>query len=942
DYESALLLGPGGTHNWSQCSFIEVDRNADGSLAHVLFATQNVDGVKRAELVAKRELQETNAQLSALLAAEREHTTVINALSGVFYALYYIDVPADTVQQLVTTGERARIEGEHPGAQDFLMESVRTYVMPEYQSEATSFLELASLDSRLGGKPIISQEYVVITGTWTRASLIPAAYAEDGRVSKLLFCLRNISAEKEQRTVLQGLIQALAMPYESMYLINADTGITTCYRMGQAISERFGQQFEGTSYEDNVALYVERDVYEADRPLFAKVLRIADIEELLKDSGAYSFTYRVSRNGGMQHYQLQVVQTLNNSREFVIAFKNVDTMVKEEQERLRIQAMQREVLEGLGSEYYSVLLVNPREDSVTPFRATGFEGRAIDEYFRVRGYRWSQGIKTYAEERVSPASRAEFLEKLSLEHLLSDGEDYSFTYEYTYNGDIVYLQARVSFVWEKDGRCVAVVGTRNVDDLIKKERQQEQVLQEAFDAAEAANKAKTDFLSNMSHDIRTPMNGIIGMTAIAAANIDDTERVQDCLAKITQASKHLLSLINEVLDMSKIESGKVDLVEEEFNLSDLVDNLLGMTGPQIEAHRHSFSVSITNVVHEEVIGDPLRIQKVFTNLISNAVKYTPDGGRIRLEITERPTRQSKIACYEFVFEDNGIGMAPEFLEHIFDPFTRAADSRVNKIQGTGLGMPISRNIVRMMGGDIKVESELGVGSRFTVTIFLKLQEDVAVSHDKFVDLDVLVADDDELSLESCCAMLDDMGMKAEGVLSGMQAVEKVVSHHEEERDYFACIIDWKMPDMNGIETARAIRREVGEDVPIIIISAYDWSDIELEARAAGVNAFISKPLFRSRLERTFSVLVGDEEEQAAAAAGEPLKSFGSLDLAGKRALLAEDNELNAEVAQEILRTAGLAVERAADGVEAVDMLLEHEDGYYDIVFMDIQMPRMNG
>ena len=478
-----------------------------------------------------------------------------------------------------------------------------------------------------------------------------------------------------------------------------------------------------------------------------------------------------------------------------------------------------------------------------------------------------------------------------------------------------------------------------MDDLIKKERQQEMALQAAFDAAEAANRAKTEFLSNMSHDIRTPMNGIIGMTAIAAAHIDDRERVQDCLKKTTQASKHLLSLINEVLDMSKIESGKVDLVEEEFNLSDLVENLLTMTSAQIKEHHHELAVNISGVTHEAVVGDSLRIQKVFTNLMGNAVKYTPDGGKIRLTISEKPSMQSKVGCFEVIFEDNGIGMSEEFLDQVFVPFTRSNDERVNKVQGTGLGMAISRNIVRMMGGDIKVESKLGVGSRFTVTMYLKLQDTAQDRYDKFLDLHVLVADDDEMSLESCCGMLNDLGMKAEGVSGGAETVEKVVGRHRENRDYFACIIDWKMPDMDGIATTRAIRQAVGRDVPIIIISAYDWSDIEQEARSAGANAFISKPLFRSRLVKTFRSLVGGEEP---AEEEKPFVALEEMDLTGGRVLLVEDNELNAEIAMEILKMTGLTVERVEDGIEAVDTLAECEDGRYDMIFMDIQMPRMNG
>ena len=623
----------------------------------------------------------------------------------------------------------------------------------------------------------------------------------------------------------------------------------------------------------------------------------------------------------------------------ILGFRNVDSIVEEERKHIKTLETQSEIIEGIGSEYYSVLLVDPETDTVTTYRAQDEDGRAIAEHFRKHNGCWSKGLRSYAEELVSEESRGEFIEKLSLDHIRADGKDYSLTYEKHTDDGTIYLQARVAFVEKKDGGFVAVVGTRNVDDLIKKERQQEMALQAAFDAAEAANKAKTDFLSNMSHDIRTPMNGIIGMTAIAASHIDDKERVQDSLQKITQASKHLLSLINEVLDMSKIESGKVDLIEEEFKLSDLVDNLLSMTSSQIAEHHHELSVNISGVIHEEVIGDSLRIQKVFTNLMGNAVKFTPDGGKIRLSISEKPSNQAEIGCYEFVFEDNGMGMSEEFMEKIFEPFTRAEDGCVNKIQGTGLGMPISRNIVRMMGGDIKVESKPGVGSRFTVTMYLRLQEGSDVQYDKFVDLDVLVADDDELSLESCCGMLNDMGMKAEGVSTGAEAVDHIVLHHNQKRDYFACIIDWKMPDMDGVAMTRAIRKAVGNDVPIIIISAYDWSDIEQEARAAGANAFISKPLFRSRLAKTFNTLVGDEKAQEP---NIPFVDLKNMDLTGRRALLVEDNELNAEIATVILGTTGLAIEHVADGTEAVDRMASCKDGYYDIIFMDIQMPRMNG
>lgn len=968
-YRSTLFNSPESQRagEWRQCSFIEVDRNEDGRLAHVIFATQSIHETKVRELETQQKLQETNEELTALLAAEKLHTSIIGALSSVFFALYYIDLERNTFQEIISLDNMHHIYGKKEDARLSLRQMADTLAADEHTAIMRTFTDFDTIDERLGNKSIIIQEYLARSGGWTRCSLIPAEKSSSGKNLTVICGLRWITLEKEALESQDNLIQALAIPYENVYTVNADTCEAVNYRMGQAIRNRYGQKFAVGNYEQNICSYIDNDVFKEDRHLFEQLRTISGVNELLADKNTYYFNYRIFRNNQIQYFQCQLVKPNFDRNEFVIGFKNIDEEKQQElaqkqkieealskveqmnvtlQEEMRRQLKlthemetQREIIEGLGSEYYSVLLVDPETDTVTTYRAQDEDGQAITDYFRKHDNCWSKGLRSYAEELISEASRSEFMEKLSLEHIRADGKDYSLTYEKLTDNGIIYLQARVAFVQEKDGGFAAVIGTRNVDDLIKKERQQEMALQAAFDAAEAANKAKTDFLSNMSHDIRTPMNGIIGMTAIAAAHIDDKERVKDSLQKITQASKHLLSLINEVLDMSKIESGKVQLIEEEFNLSDLIDNLLTMTNSQIEEHHHELCVNISGVTHEAVIGDSLRIQKVFTNLMGNAVKFTPDGGKIQLSISEKPSNQAKVGCYEFIFEDNGIGMKEEFLEEIFEPFARASDSQVNHIQGTGLGMPISRNIVRMMGGDIKVESKLGVGSRFIVTIYLKLQDTVEIHYDKFIDLDVLVADDDSLSLESCCSMLNDLGMKAEGVSTGTQAVEQVILHHEQKRDYFACIIDWKMPHMDGIATTRAIRKAVGKDVPIIIISAYDWSDIEQEARAAGANAFISKPLFRSRLAKTFSTLLGEENPKELDA---PLATLGNIDLSDCRALLVEDNALNAEIATELLKMAGLSVEHAFDGTEAVDMMTECKDWYYDIIFMDIQMPRTNG
>ncbi len=504
--------------------------------------------------------------------------------------------------------------------------------------------------------------------------------------------------------------------------------------------------------------------------------------------------------------------------------------------------------------------------------------------------------------------------------------------------------------WEKitmmrlnrEGEKVTSVflAVEDITTLKNEELQKRQALTEAYELAEAANNAKSDFLSRMSHDIRTPMNAIIGMTAIAGTKLDDKERVVDCLNKITMSSKHLLSLINDILDMSKIESGKLNLNEEEFNLADLMENLLDMVRPLVKEKKHNLNMVINGIEHEAVVGDSLRIQQVFLNLMSNAVKYTNEGGNISVSIQERPSKQAWTGCYEFVFEDDGIGMSQEFLERIFQPFERAEDERIHKIQGTGLGMPITLNIVRMMDGDIRVESEPGVGTRFTVTIFLKLQDKVEEVATELEGLPVLVADDDPIACESACVILNELGMRSMGVMSGQEAIDCVREAKETGEDFFAVILDWRMPDIDGIKVAKEIRRMVGDDVPIIIFSGYDWSEIEMEARAAGVDLFVTKPLFKSKLKPIFRNLVN--KDVAAQSEYMPLESVQARDYSGSRIMVVEDNELNREIAVEIFEMAGLTVEAAEDGKQAYDMFAASEPGYYKMIFMDIQMPVMNG
>lgn len=473
---------------------------------------------------------------------------------------------------------------------------------------------------------------------------------------------------------------------------------------------------------------------------------------------------------------------------------------------------------------------------------------------------------------------------------------------------------------------------------VTKDKDMQESLIDAMERAEAASNAKNDFLSAMSHDLRTPINGVVGMTAIAAAHLDDKKRVLECLTKINDSTSQLLSLINEVLDMSQIESGKIELTSEPFNLAELLQNVLSMNYPGIQEKNHTVKVHIHLMEHEEVIGDPTRLTRITANLISNAIKYTPSGGIIKLTLRERKSMLQGYGCYELSVQDNGIGISREFQEKLFEPFEREEDVRISRIQGTGLGLSIVKNIVDLMMGNIKVESEKGKGTTFRVTINLRLDEGKTEDNSHLAGLPVLVVDDDAVVCESVTAILCNIGMNGEWVDSGDKAVKLVAARHQESNDYMAVILDWKMPDMDGVETTRRIRAEVGPDVPIIILTAYEWGEIEAEAREAGVDAFLSKPIYKVKLLQKMTEITSGNLKQIEA----PASLHSKCILSGKRVLLAEDNELNKEIAVELLRMLGVEADCAENGSEVVKLFAAKAPGTYDLILMDIQMPIMNG
>ena len=464
-----------------------------------------------------------------------------------------------------------------------------------------------------------------------------------------------------------------------------------------------------------------------------------------------------------------------------------------------------------------------------------------------------------------------------------------------------------------------------------------EALSDALFAAENANRAKTAFLNNMSHDIRTPMNAIVGFTALAASHIDNQEQVQDYLGKISVSSQHLLSLINDVLDMSRIESGKVTIEETDVHLPDVIHDLRTIIQSNMTAKQMELFIDTQDVVHEDIVTDKLRLNQILLNILSNAIKFTPNGGTISFRVIEKPSASKDFADFEFRIKDNGIGMSPEFQKTIFEAFTREKTSTVSGIQGTGIGMAITKNIIDMMGGTITVYSEEGKGSEFVVDLPCRISKDSLKPQTvpELSGLHALVADDDTNTCLSVCGMLREIGMRPDWTNYGKEAVVRAKEAFDQADEFRVYILDWMMPDLNGIETARRIRKVIGDRAPIIILTAYDWADIEDEAKEAGVTGFCSKPLFLSELRSVLAKPFTDTSEKSE-------EKTGSHHFDGKKVLLAEDNEMNQMIAVAILQETGLAVEIAADGQEAVDMMKAAPAGYYDLILMDVQMPVMDG
>lgn len=756
---------------------------------------------------------------------------------------------------------------------------------------------------------------------------------------------------EKQNTQFGYVLDGLNTLFSSRYL-TADLKEHTYSYMSGIQPESNELAMEGL-YDDIIRTHSEDIIGEEEQERFRRTFQVESIQGILAKQDVFTYECHVSRDG-QEEWEHRIAICLRREEElpvYILYIRQNVTEVKlrELQSQRALATMNRKERQyhiAITSTAFCTCEFNLTQDLMEHDVVCNLEGQSFSLLERTglsAPCRVSECFEAW-KEFVLEESREGYSSVFNLEHLkecYQRGEAEVTTEFWGQLLDETQLCVRQSFFMTQDddsGDIMVMAVSRDITAQVQKQREQTRALQEALLQAQHANSAKTTFLSNMSHDIRTPMNAIIGFTTIAVSHIDNRQQVLDCLQKVLSSSNHLLSLINDILDMSRIESGKVQIKEQECNISELTHNLMNIIQPQVKAKRLELFIDTLDVTNEDVIADSLKLSQIFVNLLSNAVKYTPAGGTVTFRIQQQSTFHRGYGDYVFTIKDNGIGMSPEFVEHIFEPFEREASATKSGIQGTGLGMAITKNIVDMMGGNITVQSEKDKGSEFRVELSLKLQdvEKNAAQIQELEGLRALVVDDDCDSCESVTRMLRQIGMSAEWTTSGKEAVYRAKSAHNEGSPYHTYIIDWQMPEMSGIETCRKIRAAAGEDAPIIILTAYDWTDIEEEAKEAGVTAFCAKPLFMSDLKSALLAANNLADTKAA------VPNWNEVDFTGKRILLVEDNELNREIAEAILEETGFTVESAPDGTDAVSMVNRSQEGWYDAILMDVQMPVMDG
>lgn len=762
-------------------------------------------------------------------------------------------------------------------------------------------------------------------------------YDLDGSVMGTVGVAIDVTKERSYAKELLKKNQTLEMLFTTM-----DCGMICHTLDGRHITSINRAALDILGYESLEALkedgflVIASSVVDEDKPKLQRSI------QTLKNAGdSASVEYRVRHRDGEIVHVLGSIKLVEEDGELYYQRFLLDRTaqkLQEEEERRKDERKQMELIHALSMEYNLVCFFELDTGEGKALRIGECRSNLLEQVFD-GVLSLEETMERYIEAGVYEQDRELMRSAVSREHLkkeLMEKTVYHVNYRTTCCGELRYFQMKVVRAGEWNRNHGIVLGFRSVDEETRSEREQKTLLENALSQANHANKAKSTFLSNMSHDIRTPMNAIIGFTSLALTHIESREQVKEYLKKIMTSGNHLLSLINDVLDMSHIESGKIHLEEDACRLPDIMHDLRSIIQADIHSKQLDLYMDAVDIHHEEIYCDRLRLNQVLLNLLSNAVKYTRAGGMVSMKVVERPGTSAGSAMYEFHIKDTGIGMSEDFVAHIFEPFEREHNSTISGIQGTGLGMAITKNIVDMMNGTIEVTSKQGVGTESIVCLPLRLNGDQKVPQTipELTGLRALVVDDDFNTCDNVSCMLQQIGLRAEWTLSGKEAVLRTRQALTRNDPYFVHIIDWLLPDMNGIEVARRIRQEMGKEVPIIVLTAYDWADIEEEAREAGVTAFCSKPLFLSELRDCLYTIANPDNEKEECKVRKSVRTG--------RILLAEDNELNQEIAIAILEEAGFSVDVAANGQLAVDMLASSEPGHYQVVLMDVQMPVMNG
>ena len=790
-------------------------------------------------------------------------------------------------------------------------------------------------ETRISGECIQTQE-----GSRLLTTYKSPLYDLDGSVMGTVGVAIDVTKEQEYAQELLQRSQTLEAIFTSM-----DCGIMCHSLDGSRITRINGAALRILGYESQEELMaagfdmMASSVLEEDRARLQE-----SFKTLEKEGDSINVAYRIQHTAGDVLYIMGNIKLIREDGELVYQRLLLDCTAQKQREELKQQEKERhqiELIHALSIEYSLVCYFDLNTGAGNALRSgdcgadilqTIFSGDLVLE--ECMGRYIETCVYDDDKEAMREAATCGWLER-ELSH--KNKKMCFINYRTNCRGELRYFQMAAVRAGQWDENRGIVLGLRSVDEEIRSEMEKKALLEDALSQANRASKAKSVFLSNMSHDIRTPMNAIIGFTTLAITHIDHREQVEMYLKKIMTSGNHLLSLINDILDMSRIESGKMHLEEKPCSLPDILHNLRSIIQADVHSKQLELYMDAMDVQNEDIYCDGLRLNQVLLNLLSNAVKYTGAGGKVAIKVVEIAGAPAGYANFEFRIMDTGIGMSEEFVSHIFEPFERERNSTISGIQGTGLGMSITKNIVDLMNGSIEVKSKQGVGTEcivsFTFRLYAGKKEPQTIPELK--GLRALVVDDDFNTCDSVTSMLQQIGLRAEWTLSGKEAVLRTRQAVMRSDNYFVYVIDWLLPDMNGVEVARRVRQEVGKEVPIIVLTAYDWSDIEDEALEAGVTAFCSKPLFLSELKGCLNSIVNSgREQEALERRPEPVRKG--------RILLTEDNELNQEIAVAILEGAGFTTDVAENGQVAVEMLSSSQPGYYQLVLMDVQMPVMNG